>query len=245
MIPPYHNASLFSGIFYNWAELETDSHFYVKCSNTGQIWNIKDRPADLRIKFALLATIGNIKTIMQVFFRVIHIAGGNFIQYAHLQAKHDWVNSLDCDKDNAPILYKKRFYKAVPVEFLKEVGKTLLMTIAIVPTILISLFGLVFPYDARKFMADLEMAYAPTRFSHFAAATPCMADQSYRDRETLHTHNKMKKSWGFHRENTQKARILHSYKGYFEKKNVDLDLPYWKLREIINGAKNPLRASKN
>ena len=231
-------ASPFSGIFYNWEESRNEDSFHVTCKNTNQTWTIGDSPLSLRFKFLELATVGVFLQVTYVFLRTMTLLSGNFITYAKMQAKHDWINSLDCEKDDAYDRYKIRFYKAVPLEFLKEVGKTLLMTVAIVPTTLIGIFGIIFPYDGRKLMGDLSQLYAPTRFNTFASPTPCMPDQSYRDRETLHDRNKRDKVCQInYKLTTKKARILNSYKEYFEKKNVYTDLEYSQLRGIINDAK--------
>lgn len=236
-------ASLSSGILYNWEEsLHTSKHrmtenLHVTCKNTKQEWTIGDSPNVIRSKFGLLITVGILKRVAFVFARTMMMFTGNFIDYAKLQAKHDWINSLDCEKEDAYARYQYRVYKAIPIEFLKESGKTLIMAVAIVPTILIGIFGLIFPYDGRKLMGDLEQVYAPSRFSPFASCTPCMADQEYRMRETLHHFNKKQEKASNYKQRTQKARILHSYGEYFKKKNISTDLPYSQLRDIINEAK--------
>lgn len=236
-------ASFFSGVLFSWEEKVssgTDSltkKFHVVCRNTNQLWTIGYSPNTIRAKFGLLLTLGIFSRIAFVFARTILLLKGNFIDFAKMRARHEWVNSLDCEKDDAYDRYRSRLYKAVPLEFLKEAGKTLLMAIAILPVTIIGLFGLVFPYDARKLMGDLEQLYAPAKYNIVSSFTPCMPDQAYRIRETLHHLNKEKSKSNSYKLASQKARILHNYGEYFKKKNISTDLPYAQLRNIINEAK--------
>lgn len=231
-------ASPFSGIIYNWKERGEEDSFHVTCKTTGEVWNIGDTPAVLRVKFLEMATFGIIWSVGVVFARTVRFFLGSFVDHAKLQAKHAWVNSLDSEKEDFAARYKSRFYKALVTEFFKEAGKTLIMAICVIPLMAIAIFGIVFPYDGRKIVSDLTQWYAPTRFTFWAAYPPCMPEKSFRDRELLHSFNKGNASNCHYRQETQKARIIHNYKPYFEAKKIDFNsLDYKQLRKIINEAK--------
>jgi len=235
------SASLFSGVFFNWEEYKPEGslNVHVVCKDSGENWNIGDSPNVLRLKFLGMATVANALSIMAVVGRIVRIFKGSFIEHAKLRAKHEWINSLDSEKEDYADRLKNRFYKAILPELYKEVAKTLVMAVCIPILIAIAIFGIVFPYDARKLVSDLTKGYAPLRFNQWAFYPLCMTDASYRERETLHALNKSKPAICSYRQKTQKARIIFNYKPYFEAKKIDCNnLKYAELRKIINQAKH-------
>jgi hypothetical protein len=156
-----------------------------------------DDPCILRIKFTSLSLCANLLTFPpMLIYRVFDLISLNFIKRGKEKALHHFLVQMKSDES---LKGRAVALKEVAIESLKELAisitKIVLLPLGMVAKEFICLFGLIFPFQGRKYFGKVDKffyvrpldmfktQYSLLLFANFSA--PCMQTSQFRKQENL------------------------------------------------------------
>jgi len=156
-----------------------------------------DPPWLLRYKFTLIALFGNALTFpLMLVHRIVDVASLNFIKRGTEIAEHLFLIRLKTDSSlKERVVTYEEIKRESKKELLDSIKKIALLPLGFIAKEVISVFGLLFPFQGRKYFAKVdqffyvrpldmfELENSFLLFKNFTA--PCMQTSEFRSQENL------------------------------------------------------------
>lgn len=151
----------------------------------------------IRCKFTLIGLAGNALTFsLQFIYRIFDLISFNFIRRGTEKAEHDFLVRLKTTPSlKGRAIPQSEITNACLKELMISIRKIVLLPLGFLAKEFICLFGLLFPYQGRKYFAKVDQFFyvrpldmfkiesAVISFSNISA--PCMQTSQFRKQENL------------------------------------------------------------